>query len=89
MSMNAILDLCRGDAALAEEMDAKLSISGRSVPRISNFPTVRPKMKSIDIVAATNFVESVVANAEEKGGEREVGRGAYILQVDLMYRLLD
>lgn len=89
MSMNAILDLCRGDAALAEEMDAKLSISGRSVPRISNFPTVRPKMKSIDIVAATKFVESVVANAEEKGGEREVGRGAYILQVDLMYRLLD
>ena len=101
MSMNAILDLCRGDAALAEEMEAKLSIPGQRwhrssaianagfVPRVSNFPTVRPKMKSIDVVAATKFVESVVSNAEEKGGEREVGRGAYILQVDLTYRLLD
>ena len=97
MSMNAILDLCRADATLAEEMESNLSMSEDKtaadadagfVPCVSNFPVVR-RMKSIDIAAATKFVEGVVANAEAKGGELEVGRGAYILQVDLAYRLLD
>lgn len=37
MSMNAILDLCRGDAALVEEMDVKLLIFGRLVFCILNF----------------------------------------------------
>lgn len=36
-------------------------------------------MKFIDIVVVMKFVESVVVNVEEKGGECEVGRGVYIL----------
>ena len=96
-SMNAVLDLCRADDAdeptrLCKDMQVLgLGVTDESVDTdaLARVPTVRVAQKPIDTVKAVDFVEACVARVEQGGGERVVGRGAYLLRVELKYRLLD
>jgi len=49
----------------------------------------RMKGLPIDVANATAFVERAVAAADVGGGAHVVGRGAYILKVELLCRVLD
>ena len=99
-SMNAALDLLAEDedagalAKLCKDMQvlglgATDRIDAVSAEALSRVPVVRVPQKTINAVKATEFVESLVAKVDKGGGERVVGRGAYLLRVELKYRLLD
>ena len=99
-SMNAALDLLAEDddagalAKLCKDMQV-LGLGATdgtdidSMETLSRVPVVRVPQKTMSAAKATGFVESLVAKVEEGGGERVVGRGAYLLRVELKYRLLD
>lgn len=103
LSMNAILDLCRDTSTLQEMMkdfgSLKVVSYGTGLTGFSirtelseakgNFPVGRTKGLPIDVAAAKAFVERAIAAADAGGGAHVVGRGAYILKVELLCRILD
>ena len=87
-AMNAVLDLCGGAERVS---DARVSSVGvvDGTGTLLRVPWVHSPRGTIDATEATAFVDACVSRVEAKGGERVVGRGAYLLRVELKYRMLD
>ena len=90
-SMNAVLDLCCDDLReeyLSEELNGlEVSVSSKKYKR-TYFPRMRTEFPNINVEKASEFVQALVATADANGGERAVGRGAFLLKVELANRVL-
>ena len=90
-SMNAVLNLCCDDLReeyLSEELNGlEVSVSSQK-HRHTYVPRVRTEFPNINVEKASEFVQALVATADANGGERAVGRGAYLLKVELANRVL-